>query len=259
MSWSLRRQIIIFCLVTGFFALTAFILWFVYHPRPNCFDGIKNQTELDVDCGGECFKVCAVEVSTPIIRWQRAFVLGGNNYGIAALIENKNDKFGIEKLDYVFRVFNDGQILLATIPGSTFVNPNERVVIYQPNVLLGEDMPTRILLDFGTTTWRRQNKPVSIELAVSEERFINSSPNPQARAVIRNTSLETYRDIDVQVVLSDTDRNVFAVSQTFISVLEPNQAQNVFFSWPETFDLASSSETIIDIYPRFNTLKQQPF
>lgn len=259
MSWSLNRQIIIFLLVSSFFAITGFILWFIYHPRPNCFDGLKNQNEIDVDCGGICLAVCSVEVSEPIIWWQQIFLLDDSKYGVAALIENKNDHFGVERLDYTFKIFGVDQVLLTTVSGYTYLNPNERVVLYEPNVILSGNEPERVLLEFATTTWLRQEMPTPIKLSKSEERFVNSSPNPQARAVIHNDSLETYRDIDIYIVLSDIERNIFAVSQTFIPELGPDEARDVFFNWPAPFFISSSSETIIDIYPRFNTLKQKAF
>lgn len=258
MSWSLHRQIIIFLLVTGFFALTGFILWFIYHPRPSCADGLQNQDELGVDCGGICFAVCSSEVTSPVILWRQSFLLEDNNYGIAALIENQNNNFGIGSLDYVFKVFGDGQVLLATVPGNTYVNPDEKVVIYEPNISLGESGTARavVVLELATTTWQRQNTPTKIELKTSEERFDNNAfGGPQARAVIRNDSLETYRDVEVYVVLSDSGRNVFAVSSTVVPELGAGEAKNIFFTWPRPFDVASSSEVIIDVFPRFNTLK----
>ena len=260
MSWSLQRQLIILLLVTGFFALTAFILWFIYHPRPSCLDGIKNQDELDVDCGGACVKVCpAIEVSKPVVLWQKPLFLTGDRYGLAALVENKNNRFGITRLDYEFKVFAPGQVLLATVPGSTFMNPSESTIIYEPNIDLGQSVPNRVIFEIKDMAWVRVDQPTIIQLVKSQERFINHQPNPEARAVIRNDSVVAYNDVVVQVVLSDANRNVFAVSQTIIDVIEPGEAKDVFFHWPQPFNVATTTATIIDIYSRFNTLKRAPF
>lgn len=259
MSWSLRHQLIIFLIVTTFFALTGFILWFIYHERPSCFDGIKNQNELDVDCGGVCAQVCLREVTNPIIWWQQNFKLKNSTYSAAALIENNLDNFGIAKLDYVFKIYGFGQLLLKTVSGSTFVNPNEKTLIYQPNIFIAGQVPERVVIEFATTTlWQRVNNYVPPQISLSEGRFINSQL-PEVRAVIRNDSLETYRNIEVSAILSDVNRNVLAASKTEVEVLAPGSSRDVFFSWPEPFDVSDYFDPIIDLSARFNTLVPKEF
>lgn len=257
MEWRLRRQIIIFLLVTGFFSLTAILLYLVYNVKPSCQDGKQNQDELGIDCGGICAKVCLSEVSTPVIWWQQAFRLKDGYYGAAALIENKYDHFGISHLDYLFRFYDENQNLIGMVPGETYVNPNERLVIYAPNVNLKEAVPARTMFEVGTTTWQREKKLRPIQISVAESTFAKL-PFPQVRSSLHNDSLETYRDIEVVVVLSDGQRNVIAVSRTFVEVLAPNETKDIFFTWPEQFE-NQIADPVIDIHPRFNVLKPKAF
>ena len=258
MSWRSRHQLVIFLVVTGFFALTAFILWFIYHPRPSCSDGKQNQNELGGDCGGACQAVCLNEVAPPLIWWQQAFSLKNHTYDLAALVENKLDHFGINPLNYIFRIYSSDQLLLTTVVGQTFLNPNERAIIYQPNVVLGETPPARVVLELAGTTWQRLAVAPTLKLTVSQGRFANQ-PFPQVRAVIHNHSLETYRQIEVTAVLSDSVGNAFAASQTFVDVLPADAGRELFFSWPASFDLTADGEPVIDFYPRLNTIKPKAF
>jgi hypothetical protein len=58
MEKNLRKRWIIGLLYLVFFSLVVFFFYSVFKTKETCFDGLKNQNEEDVDCGGVCFKKC---------------------------------------------------------------------------------------------------------------------------------------------------------------------------------------------------------
>ena len=61
-----------------------------FHKTPTCFDGVKNQNEKGLDCGGVCTRICSGDISTPIVMWQRVFQVTPGVYSAVAYIQNPN-------------------------------------------------------------------------------------------------------------------------------------------------------------------------
>ncbi|MCR4310974.1 MAG: hypothetical protein NUV54_00150, partial [Candidatus Taylorbacteria bacterium] len=86
-SWSTRHQ---------FFYISGAILFFLFalalptlfltYKAPSCVDGVQNQEELGIDCGGPCSVLCKAEALDVIVRWQRAFRVKEGVYNALAYV-----------------------------------------------------------------------------------------------------------------------------------------------------------------------------
>src|SRR3989344_4321547 len=78
--WARRRQTIILG-IAAFAALgIAALVYINYQPAPSCSDGLQNQGELAIDCGGPCAAVCAQEPRPLVVEWARVFPIAGGPY-----------------------------------------------------------------------------------------------------------------------------------------------------------------------------------
>lgn len=252
-SWGTRRKITIVGSV--FFALLivfATLVFVFFRPHPTCNDGMKNQDELGIDCGGACSKVCSVEVSDIVVHWARVFKVSPSVYDAAALLENPNIGFAAKNLRYTLKVYDEKNVLVAERTGVTFVNEKDRFVLFEPRIDVGNRIPVRASLVLEPVVWQRlpakQGTVVGTELSVSGQRLI-TTPSLRLTATITNNAGVTIAPVAVSAVVSDEKGNVLGVSSTSIDSIESGQSAPVFFTWPNGF---AGTPTSIEILPRIH-------
>jgi hypothetical protein len=224
-------------------------LYYYYKPAPSCKDGAKNQDELGIDCGGSCPQVCPVEIQDPRVLWSRVLEVGEGKYDSAVFIENPNPRHGIKQLDYTLRIVDKDNILIGDVAGQTFLNPKEQLVIFTSRLNVGLRVPARVIFEIANPPiWQKIEKPMP-KLTVVKKGFTNAPRSSQFIASITNDSLESLKNVEVVVVLSDIDGNAMAISSTFMETLDPGETKELSFTWPESL---AQEPTTIDLYPHFN-------
>lgn len=246
-SWAQRRK----SYITGSFILIVLGgIFFSYQSTqagPTCSDGIRNQGEPAVDCGGPCARVCPFEATPLSVLWSRVLRVTEGRYDIAALIENKNSFFGVAVLPYTIKIYDANDILIAEKKGETFANPHQRFVLFLPNIDTGKRIPEHIALELGDFDWRRVKADYVAPTVSVEDKQLSSDPFPRLSATLTNSGLKPLVGLEVIAVLSDIDDNVLAVSRTEVGALARNESKEASFTWPESF---GKEAAIIDLYPR---------
>jgi hypothetical protein len=252
LSWNRRRQLayllgVIIFIVT----VTGFGYWYT-KPLPTCSDGRQNQEEIGVDCGGPCVKVCRDQVIPVQTLWVRPFSIVSGTYSVMGLFENQNRTLGVDRLFYTIRLTNDLGATVATRKGEVFVNPQEKFVIFEPNINTDNQAALRAFIDFTSDTgWDKPEiaKPV---LSVTRKEFNFADETPKLHALVTNESNYDLENIVVPVVVSDGQQNAFTGSATLIEELGRGQTKDVYFTWPQA--LIKTPE-YVDFYPRANTFR----
>ena len=124
----------------GIFYLIVFVaiatgIFFRYvKPAASCFDGIQNQGEQGIDCGGPCANFCTANLAAITSPGAYAFANGPDRVTLLASVVNPNDDFGVVVVPYHFEIFHPKTgANVASIPGSIFVYPNQTRYIVLPN------------------------------------------------------------------------------------------------------------------------------
>ncbi len=247
--WSRRRQFE-YLGVTVAVILAIVVLFARSLQEPlSCIDGIKNQDELGVDCGGACPGVCPIEVSRLVVLWSKVFPVASGAFDAAAFIENPNPNIGARKLNYRFRVFDDANLLVTERVGTTYLNPSERAIIFEPRVETGERIPRRAFIDFEETPdWVRVPAANRLQLVIENKRF-TQEPLPRLTATIVNQSVAGIKGVEASAVLIGSDGNAFAVSRTLVGRVAGDGRREIIFTWPEPFE---QTPAFIDILVRAN-------
>lgn len=239
-------------LILGYFVYAIFL-----KTEPTCFDGIQNQNERGIDCGGVCALVCMADARTIVPVWSRVFNTAGDVHSVVAYVENQNVTAGVKKIDYEFRIYDEQNILAGEpITGSTFIGPNDKTAIFASPIKTGNRVPKSVFFKFTSapewiTTPERFNSP---QLTTADVVMTDEATAPKLSADIVNGTLYDYRNIEVVAIVYGADGNAVNASATFISSLPEQSRQKVYFTWPKPFEKPIAR---IEVIPRLNPFIQK--
>lgn len=216
-----------------FWSLVGSLIYFGnYYTPANCFDGVMNNGEIGVDCGGKCVRICAFSVTPPQIVWAESFKIIDGQYNAVAYIENKNLEASTPALSYKFKLFKDENII-AERTGTTVLPPNSVYPIFEGRIQTEDGLePTKTVIEVEpiemwvpATIGRDQFKTLSFELLGSDSR-------PRLNVKIENTELTSAKDIEVVATIFNQAGKPITASQTFVDNFDPRSAQDIVFTWP---------------------------
>jgi len=229
----------------GFLFLSAYVLVGVYEP-PTCNDNKRNQEEQGVDCEGPCEALCASSVNPLIVQWVRPLEVTPNNWSVVAYIENPNPDAYVRTLEYVFTIYDRENNVLYTREGETFITHERVTPIFEGRIPIEEGVPYRSEIEWkNATNWVRV--PTVYDVAVIEERALNTMTKPRIEATFLNQDPRPLRDIEVVAIVYDIQGNTIAASETFIEFVPGRGSESIVFTWPQPF--ASPVERI-ELVPR---------
>ncbi len=235
-SWSSRRK---FVYVGGGLIVIIFALalptFFVVYKAPSCGDGILNQGETGIDCGGPCVILCQAEALDPTIHWQRSFKVKDGVYNAVAYIENPNLNSGAFNASYLFKLYDKDNLLIYERRGQTFMPPGKFFAIFESNILTGDRKPARTFFEFlSPLVWRRGIFPEA-PIIFSEKNISVSGAPSRVTATLENRNLYPIYNIEVVVVVYDLMNNAIASSRTVVDSVDKTSSEKLVFTWPESF------------------------
>lgn len=229
---------------------------FIYSP-PSCTDGILNQAEEDVDCGGPC-QLCIEEISGPRVTWVKLFSVGDGLYDLAAYVENKNLNYGTGSLPYVFNVYDASNNLILEKRGKGYIMPREKKYIVEA-VNLGK-VPKKVELKFEEAEWQRLGKDgdftaiEDLNLPVFNARLDLTPKDSYAARVDGTVYNQTKFDlatIDINVAVYDLKGNPIAVNKTQRNTVRSQEGRFFEVVWP-ALSVSSDKDARIDVQAHTN-------
>ncbi len=235
-SWSSRRQI---AYIGGVLGVVIFLIalptFFVVYEAPSCTDGVKNQDELGVDCGGPCSVLCKAEALDLITRWQRVFKVKEGIYNVLAYVENPNLESGVENISYRFKVYDAENLLLYERTGKTFVPPRKVFAIFETNINTGTRVPARALFEFlGSPSWSK-NFSSEPSLVITNKVLSKEEGLPRLTASLENRTDDRIDNVEVVAILYNSVENAIASSRTIVDSVNKGGSASLVFTWPEAF------------------------
>lgn len=236
MKWRTKRQLTILLIVLTPIIALIVLWWFLSRPEPNCFDGIMNQNEGGIDCGGVCENICLDQVPEPFTEWSRSFRESDSTYSAVASVRNGTDTFTAENTAYIFRLLDSEGVLVKEYKGRGYIPALDRFVVYVPSIEVGSREVSLTTFQFVEQPRFERAAPVAVRFG--SERVESFELGTRVTSSIRLSSDETLEDIIVIAVLLDDAGTVFEASQTRIQELRPSVSEDIIFTWPE--DLVNS-------------------
>ena len=245
-AWRAKRQIsYLFSAVLVIALIVGGIYWWT-RPAATCFDGVLNQDEVGVDCGGQCERICPMALLPLKTLWSRAVAITPGMYNAVALIENPNSQAEIKDLNYRFKLLDSAGQVLLTREGKINIGTDEKIVIFEGGLAPVAGEIARAFIEFpNDPKWlpKVEERPL---LRVSQKSFI-ANETPKLEAIITNESVLDLENVQVVTVLSDAEGNIISTSATVLERLARLSSYGLTFTWPAPF---SAVPTFIDFYPR---------
>ncbi len=230
LSWSSRRQLLYY-IVAGIVGLIILSFgWKVFlTTTPTCSDGIKNGSELGVDCGGSCSLICKNSAYQPRVLWARAFETDTHVYSAAAYIQNPNPGAGARAVRYSFQLFDENNVLVVEREGVTDLPPMNLIPIVETNMNVGLRTVARTLFSFSEVPVWNTISGSRPDLHLTGQQL--EADGSRLSATLTNNSLEDAGRVVVVAVLFDGDGIARAASKTTLTMARKS-SQPVVFTWP---------------------------
>ncbi len=248
MSWSNQRQLII-GLVTFFVAALGIsipVYNIFFNKTPTCFDGLKNQNEKDIDCGGVCEKVCLFDSKELVTVFTRFFEASQGVYNVVSLVENANQGVFVNPAKYSIKLYDGEGILLNERIGAVYIPPNKTFPIFEHSFALGEQIPKRATLTFESELLWQKGALVEPVLKVENQSLDTIEERPFVEATIRNTEVYEVKNVQIVAIAYEKNGNVIGSSQTLVPFIRAGSTERIIFSWNKPF---SGTVAKVDIIP----------
>src|SRR3989338_9421891 len=251
-SWRTNRQLfILFLILVPVVGIGAFLISRLV-PVPTCSDGLRNQGEFGVDCGGSCAP-CELKNPKPVtVFWARAVHVRGDTFDVAAFIENPNEILSSPRLKYEFTLF-DAFGPVAVQKGSTFLLAQERTHVIEANVKTTRQ-PVRVEFRVTDVTWQLQEGE-RLNILVERRDYRVVKDNGRTLSVVETNILNRtsfdLNEVAAHFTVLDQDGNLLGANRILVDRLLSGESRLVKSIWPAVF---TGEIAAIEIEPRVNIL-----
>lgn len=222
--------------------LSIILIWggyFLFRTEPTCTDGIKNQNEQEIDCGGTCSLQCIRPVQTDPLEIKETALLysAENRFDVLVSIHNPNDEAGASSFHYRLELKNETGATVAVREGNNFILPQETKYLLEINV--SAPQAKTIAVTFSEYQWQRfsgYQEPPAITISNKSYESISSGVGfGKAFGIMRNESPFDFRSIRVKVVLRDISGRPVGVNMTEMRTVTSGDVRDFILLWPTAF------------------------
>ena len=234
--WALKRRVVVYVILLSVLATIFFALVYLFFldKDANCFDGLKNQNEIAIDCGGVCGGPCVIPGVSGKALWSRAFKLEDGVYSLGAYVEAGTLKFKAYDVPFEIEFYDKKGEYVNRYQGVVDLYPQVTNPVLVPNIDVGSREIARTQFRFtGLPKWQEFDKKAeSFDLVISNEVIDNEGPVTKVYAQVTNADIRPVEQVLLYATVFDEKSNAIAMSQTFVNSIEPSESVDLTFSWP---------------------------
>ncbi len=252
MSWALRRRLIVTIIVGALIvSFLAVVLISALYKAPSCTDGVQNQGEQGIDCGGPCAYLCTALMEPPTVLYTQAIGNGEGRIDVVATVENKNLSAAAKRVPYSIQLFNAKQQLVKNVQGYLDLPPGATVPVYIPGMSSGaaNSLNAFLTVSSDAINWYTATRDPRIVPTISNVRAAGSTSAPRVAAVMTNPGLVVLANVRAVVLVRNDKGDVIAASQTVVASLPPGGTAPIVFTWGAAFSGVPASIEIDPIIP----------
>jgi hypothetical protein len=251
-----KRVLIIFVYL-ALLSTLFFGLYVLLRPDPTCSDGIKNQLEEKVDCGGPC-QACdeVYEIKDLEVKKVEWIDTATDKIDTVVTIKNPNSLFGASTVRYKLKYLDlKGEVLKETKWQKDFILPQqEKYILTQEIEVSG--IPADIEIEFGEIIWKKftsgQQNP-RLEVILTE--FSNSfrqdlSGFYRVTGTLVNESSLDLETIKIKVILRDDQNKLLATNSQVVNTVHSREKRGFNIPFPSDYNM--SNVTKVEIKPETN-------
>ncbi len=250
-SWATRRKFLyasVSILVLILLVAVPFFLY--YYKAPTCFDSKMNGSELGVDCGGSCRKLCQSAFLPPKIEWggARFEKQADGLYNVASYIVNPNVNGGATNVPYKFSLYDAEGVLIVERDGFLTLYPRRNTLAFQTAVKVDKRIPAKATFEFTSAPVWYKSRDLLEGISVLDRKYTEDENSSSLQVLLENNNLTPYKNMLVSVVLYDTNGNSIGFSQTRIDNIDGRKGRQVApFTWSINRDGAVAKIEVLPI------------
>lgn len=252
MPWAARRRLLIAIIVGAVAVAFLFVLGIAtVYKAPSCTDGVQNQGEYGVDCGGPCPYLCAEQTLAPTVLFTKAVSSTGGRIDVAALIENKNPDAAAKNVPYRVQLFGTDRLPVADLSGAIDLPPGASVPVYISGAASGRQTIANAFLtiDPASVHWYALPRDPRIVPTVSNVSVTSADTMPSITATLANPSVTMLSNILTVAFVHDAEDNIIAASQTIVPVVPPQGSATATFTWNAPFATTTAEIQVLPVVP----------
>ncbi len=217
-------------------AVISVLSFLIFYNPPTCQDGKQNQGEEGVDCGGPCKLVCGFKIVNPIIRWNRPLKTFDGIYSVVAMIENLNVSAEAFAVPYLFKLYDDQGLLIMEREGNAFIPSNKVFPIFESSLVVDNRIPRRVSFEFTKKPEWVKATMTEPKISIKNINFFEKNNLPRVSAVIENIAVGDIKNVELVVLMLDSDNNLINSSKTVLDLIKKGSSETVIFTWPKSFE-----------------------
>lgn len=246
MQWALGRRALILSAVLVAAVLVILALGYAAVPEPSCTDGMKNQDEEGLDCGGSCARICEEAARAPVVSFSRLIPQNGRT-DLVFYIENPERASRNEDAAFSYAIYSERGDLIASSTVPVYLPPQKTVPVFVPGVLATSTAKAKVfveLADLGTFIEVGEGAYPAVE----SFRLTDATTTPKLSATILYDGERTIREVPVVATVFTGDVAI-GVSATVLSRLVPGVPAEAVFSWRTPFPRTPERVEILPVLP----------
>lgn len=249
MSWAAKRRfiiIVILCVIAG--AVLAGMLIATVSKTPSCSDGVQNQGEQGIDCGGPCSNLCTALEQPPTVLYTKLVPGLTGLVDVVASVENKNADAQAESVPYTVSFYDASHTLVHAETGTFDLPRGTTVPIFIANVGTGAAVPTTAFLsiDSARINWVRSTLS-SVAPTVVGTRLLGATAAPRVEAQVANPTTVPLTNVHVIVLVHAIGDTIIAASATVVPTIPPQGQATAYFSWNRSFGILPQSIEVVPV------------
>jgi hypothetical protein len=235
MDKRVKKQILVGFIFMLIFASISFLSYFLIKGSPTCDDNIKNQGEQGIDCGGPC-AACKPVLKPIEVIWVNFLAMGNNFYDVVAKIKNPNPNHGSGYLPYVFEFYDSKDQLIGQSQGVDFILPNQTKYLLNIKASAPDNV-AKVKISFKNKeiNWQKLKEDYQPpQLTITQKKYlILDKPGifSQLSGVVVNKSSFDFNEVDIDVLLFDSQGQLVGLNATKVNALLAGQERYFIVSW----------------------------
>lgn len=224
MSRSTKQAIYGVC----YLALLALVLWGGFRafvPGPSCSDGVLNQNEERVDCGGPC-SPCAAQAEALRPGEVQVFSTEGGRTVFLVQVINPNAAYAAASFSYSFAMMDGaGRTLWSTPSKIDRIHASERRYLFEPEVPVSFSSAGRVALVLSGVEWRQASELPRAELSALRIATDVGADGIRVRGEVENRSPFGVRGVKIVALLLDRFGGPLFAAQTALDEVAGGETQ----------------------------------
>lgn len=244
-----RRKVVIVSIPILIIILLLMIKVFYIKPAPTCFDGIKNDSEEGIDCGGPCL-ACGIKYASSIeLVSTKAMAENQTNSQILINIKNSNANYGVQ-FRYTVTLYNSFGENLKTISDKDFILPFSNKYLLLQKVPVPVDKISRIdvKFDYQTEDWFYSTLRTDQIFSIPDKKLRLMTANEagflELNAQLKNNSNQNFSEVEIVVLLFSKTGEIINAAKTKTTNLAAYDSKQITYVWQYNFP----DSNILDLY-----------